>query len=224
MTDAETRDRAAELLVMAAQKLTCRGGYLLKYSLAGFVPLIQDLPASEHHHHSWPSGLLDHSLEVALGTLSRILAAAGRAEAVAQLAAPTLVVALFHDLGKLFHVLVEDSTSGRRWNPLIETLAAFRAGQDPVTWRAGRGFAVHFGQSHLVQMLTPPDWTRTVVALSERYGSRFRTPRMPQSPPLDFLVDAISRADGQSAWHGQPRHRDRGGYLRELVSSLKVAA
>ncbi|HBS5676393.1 TraI domain-containing protein [Klebsiella sp. 141240] len=34
--------------------------------VARYAALTQQFPASEHHHHAYPGGLLDHSLEVAV--------------------------------------------------------------------------------------------------------------------------------------------------------------
>src|SRR5689334_8364531 len=117
MSDIETRDQAGRLLVAAARTFSHCGGDVLTSVLAGFFPLVRDLAASERHHHSWPFGLVEHSLEVALGTLSIISTAAYRSDIVAQLVGPTLTVALLHDLGKVF-----DVDPARR------------------TWRRGRGF------------------------------------------------------------------------------------
>lgn len=201
MNDVELRDRAAALLISVAQTFGNRGELLLRHVLAGFLPMVLDLPASERHHHRWPFGLVDHSLEVALGALSRIHAAARRSERVCMLLAPTLVVALLHDLGKVFDV--DRSSPGQ------------------FTWRRGRGFVGHPAQAELILTLVPSDWTDSVKAIAERYDDRFRRPRPPDEPPLDFLVDSILRADGQSAWFGQ---RERGPYLRQLISSLKGVA
>jgi hypothetical protein len=190
----QDRQRAAELLIGS-------GGSLLKAILAAFLPLVKDLPASERHHHAWPFGLVEHSLEVALGTLVRIADAARRSDLVAPLVAPALAVALLHDLGKVFDV---DGANQ--------------------TWRRGRGFLGHPDQTEIILTLTPAEWSAPVRSIATRYDARFRRPRLPEEPPLDFLADAIARADGQSAWHGRARHPIRGRYLRQLVSSSEVAA
>lgn len=189
----QDRRRAVELL-------TGSGGSLLEAILAAFLPLAKDLPASEHHHHAWPFGLVEHSLEVALGTLARIADAARRSDLVAPLVAPVLAVALLHDLGKVFDVSPDH------------------------TWRPGRGFLGHPDQTELILTLTPAEWSAPVRAIAERYDARFRRPRLPEDPPLDFLADAIAGADCQSAWHGRARHPMRGRYLRHLISSPEVAA
>jgi hypothetical protein len=189
----QDRQRAAALLMGS-------GGSLLEAILAAFLPLAKDLPASERHHHAWPFGLVEHSLEVALGTLARIADASRRSPLIAPLVAPVLAVALLHDLGKVFDVSPDH------------------------TWRRGRGFLGHPDQTELILTLTPAEWSAPVRAIASRYDARFRRPRLPEEPPLDFLADAIARADGQSAWHGRARHPMRGQYLRQMVSSSEVAA
>ena len=201
MTESETRDQAGRLLVTAARSFSDPGGDLLTSVLAGFLSMVRDLPASERHHHSWPFGLVEHSLEVALGALAIISTAAYRSDPVARLVAPTLTVALLHDLGKLFDV-------------------------DPThyTWRRGRGFLGQPGQAELILTLTPGEWVTPVKAIAARYDGRFRRPHLPEEPPLDFLADAIARADGRSAWRGRIQHPEHGTYLRQLISSPEVAA
>jgi len=230
MDDIQARNSAAELLVADARRFTSHGGLLLEHVLARFFPLVYDLPASEQHHHRWRFGLVDHCLEVALDTLFRISTAARRSNAVAQLVAPTLAVALFHDLGKLFDVIVEDPTSGERWYPLVESLSSFlnRPEMNASTsirtsWRRGRGFMGHPEQEQLLKMMTPEDWTSPVLAISMQYETRFRRYPVRAEPPLDYLANAIARADGQSAWHGSPQHPQRGQYLQRLLSSAEAA-
>jgi hypothetical protein len=230
MDDIQARNSAAELLVADARRFTSQGGLLLRHVLTQFFALVYDLPASERHHHSWRFGLVDHCLEVALDTLFRISIAARRSDSVAQLAAPTLAVALFHDLGKLFDVIVEDPTSGQRWDPLVESLSSFlnrpemnASNSVRTSWRSGRGFMGHPDQEHLLRMMTPEEWTSPVMAISIQYETRFRRYPVRAQPPLDYLANAIARADGQSAWHGHPKHPLRGQYLRQLLSSAEAA-
>jgi hypothetical protein len=201
MSNPATRYQAREVLANAAQTFRDQGGLLLSYVLDRFHPLARELPASERHHHSWPFGLIEHSLEVALGTLAAIADAARRSNLVAPLVAPTLTVALLHDLGKVFAVDGSDRT-----------------------WRRGRGFLGHPDQAELILTLTPPEWAVPVKAIAERYDSRFRRPRLPEEPPLDYLADAIARADGQSAWRGRIQHPDHGRYLDQLLVPARVAA
>jgi hypothetical protein len=185
----------------AVELLTGSGGSLLEAILAAFLPLAKDLPASERHHHAWPFGLVEHSLEVALGTLARIADAARRSPLVAPFLGPALAVALLHDLGKIFDV---DGANQ--------------------SWRRGRGFLGHSDQTELILSLTPAEWSAPVRSIATRYDARFRRPRLPEEPPLDFLADAIAWADGQCAWHGRTQHPMRGRYLRRLISSFEVAA
>lgn len=73
-----------------------------------FSEYVQDLPASESHHHAQPGGLLEHSFEVAINALTQRqgmkLPVGGKPEDQIRLASvwtyATLVAALLHDVGK----------------------------------------------------------------------------------------------------------------------------
>ena len=121
-----------------------------------FAELVQLLPASEAHHHSWPGGMLDHALEVVAFALkmrqSRLLPVGAVPETQAAQAeawtAAIAYVALLHDVGKIavdLHVEYED---GRIWHPWHGALAhpyRFRYVKD-------REYRLHGAATGLVSM------------------------------------------------------------------------
>lgn len=69
------------------------------------------IPASRGHHHSWPGGLLEHSLEVA-----RLVYQAGRLDSIEERALGS-VAGLLHDLGKV-HTF-EQSGRKSEWGKVL---------------------------------------------------------------------------------------------------------
>ncbi|WMY72456.1 MobH family relaxase [Buttiauxella selenatireducens] len=93
--------------------------------IARFAELVQQLPASEYHHHAYPGGLLDHSLEVmafAAKLRQRHLLPTGAApedqarEAEAWTAG-VLYAALLHDLGKIVADIEMTTDDNEPWYP-----------------------------------------------------------------------------------------------------------
>ena len=126
---------------------------------------IYDLPASETNHHSGRFGLLDHTLEVAYRTVSRLSETAFRVspDPVADhRERPSWVYAGFlgavaHDLGKVFDVEVVLPDTDVRWQPEAEPLHAFlvRYGQLETgaglwSFRVGRGLHSHGDKNGLL--------------------------------------------------------------------------
>ncbi|EDQ7230620.1 relaxase [Salmonella enterica subsp. enterica] len=90
-----------------------------------FAELVQQLPASEYHHHSHPGGLLDHTLEVmafAAKLRQRHLLPAGAApeeqarEAEAWTAG-VIYAALLHDVGKTATDIAVTTDDEQSWHP-----------------------------------------------------------------------------------------------------------
>ncbi|GAB4360741.1 MAG: MobH family relaxase [Gammaproteobacteria bacterium] len=104
---------------------------------ASFAAWVQQLPASEAHHHAGPGGLLQHSLEVAHKALrlrrSALLPSGAPAEELARLqdvwTYACVTAALLHDIGKPMsdlRVALFD-TAGRAqglWEPLAGPMPA----------------------------------------------------------------------------------------------------
>lgn len=99
--------------------------------LINFAELVHLLPASEHHHHAGPGGLLRHSLEVANLTLDGCLTTAfDTAETPARRSARRwrwnvagVAAGLMHDAGKALTDLRATDFEGKlEWSPEQETL------------------------------------------------------------------------------------------------------
>ena len=95
--------------------------------VARFAELVQQLPASEYHHHAYPGGLLDHSLEVmafAAKLRQRHLLPVGAApedqarEAEAWTAG-ILYAALLHDAGKIVADIEVVADDNQPWYPWL---------------------------------------------------------------------------------------------------------
>ncbi|MBA8306164.1 relaxase [Klebsiella michiganensis] len=98
---------------------------LYRVPVRRFAELVQQLPASEYHHHSHPGGLLDHTLEVmafAAKLRQRYLLPAGAApeeqarEAEAWTAG-VIYAALLHDVGKIATDILVTTDDEQLWYP-----------------------------------------------------------------------------------------------------------
>jgi hypothetical protein len=129
--------------------------------LQRWAALCWDLPASAAHHHSRPFGLLHHSLEVAIHTLTafthssawwrKVPDPATRHRTQERWRLGTALAGLLHDGGKIFDVTVTvtppSPVAPSHWDPLAEPLLAWlvrhqHTGTLPtptVTWQPGRG-------------------------------------------------------------------------------------
>ncbi|WP_144959436.1 MobH family relaxase [Pseudomonas oryzihabitans] len=139
---------------------------LYRAPLERYADLVQQLPASENHHHAYPGGLLDHGLEIvayALKIRQNYLlpigappeSQAAQAEAWSAAAA---YGALLHDLGKIavdIEVVLQDGKLWHPWHGRIESPYRFR-------YVKGRDYQLHGAASALVyfQVLPPHvlDW------------------------------------------------------------------
>lgn len=104
-----------------------RAQFALLYQspLERYAELAQSFPASEHHHHAYPGGLLDHGLEAAACALklrqARLLPVGATPEEQAAQSdawsAAAAYAALLHDLGKLAVDLCVELADGTVWHP-----------------------------------------------------------------------------------------------------------
>lgn len=93
--------------------------------LERYAELVQQLPASEAHHHAYPGGMLDHGLEIVAYALklrqSHLLPAGVTPEAQAAQTeawtAGTAYAALLHDIGKIAVDLHVEYADGSVWHP-----------------------------------------------------------------------------------------------------------
>ncbi|UUW72307.1 MobH family relaxase [Pseudomonas oryzihabitans] len=139
---------------------------LYRDPLERYADLVQQLPASENHHHAYPGGLLDHGLEIVAYALkirqNYLLPIGAPPESQAAQAeawsAAVAYGALLHDLGKIavdIEVVHEDGKPWHPWHGRIEKPYRFR-------YVKGRDYQLHSAASALVyfQVLPPHvlDW------------------------------------------------------------------
>ncbi|EKT4454839.1 helicase/relaxase domain-containing protein [Pseudomonas putida] len=131
-----------------------------------YTAFVQQLPASESHHHAYPGGMLDHGLELVACSLKlrqSYLLPSGAApeDQVAQADAWSAAIAygaLLHDIGKIAVDLQVEYQNGEVWHPWHGPLA------QPYRFRylAGRDYKLHGAATGLLytQILTPLqlDW------------------------------------------------------------------
>ncbi len=110
---------------------------LYRAPLERYAELVQQFPASEAHHHAYPSGMLDHGLEIVAYALklrqSHLLPGGVTPEAQAAQAeawtAGTAYAALLHDVGKIvvdLHVEYADGTVWHPWHGPLQRPYRFR--------------------------------------------------------------------------------------------------
>ncbi|MRU50101.1 relaxase [Pseudomonas gessardii] len=139
---------------------------LYRHPLERFAELVQQLPASENHHHAHLGGMLDHGLEIvayALKIRQTYLLPIGAppesqsAQAEAWTAAAAYG-ALIHDLGKIAVDMYIETAAGETWHPWHGPLShpyRFKYVKD-------RNYQLHGAAASLIyaQVLTPEilDW------------------------------------------------------------------
>ncbi|WP_439254027.1 MobH family relaxase [Pseudomonas monteilii] len=131
-----------------------------------YAAFVQQLPASESHHHAYPGGMLDHGLELVACSLKlrqSYLLPSGAApeDQAAQADAWSAAIAygaLLHDIGKIAVDLQVEYQNGEVWHPWHGPL------DRPYRFRyvAGRDYKLHGAATGLLytQILTPLqlDW------------------------------------------------------------------
>jgi integrating conjugative element relaxase (TIGR03760 family) len=133
-----------------------RGQFTALYRLPieRYAVLVQDFPASDAHHHAYPGGMLDHTLDVVAYALklrqSHLLPVAAPPETQAFQAeawtAGIAYAALMHDIGKIAVDVHVEYASGERWHPWYGALCRpyrFR-------YRADRQYRLHGAAAGLV--------------------------------------------------------------------------
>lgn len=131
-----------------------------------FAEFVQELPASENHHHAYPGGMLDHGLEIIAFALkirqSHLLPVGAPPEIqAAQTEAWTAAIAyaaLLHDVGKVAVDVEVYFSDGGQWHPWHGPLSRdYR-----FKYIKGRPYKLHGAAAGLLytDVLTPPilDW------------------------------------------------------------------
>lgn len=131
-----------------------------------YASFVQQLPASESHHHAYPGGMLDHGLELVACSLKlrqSYLLPSGAApeDQAAQADAWSAAIAygaLLHDIGKIAVDLQVEYLNGEPWHPWHGPL------NQPYRFRyhPGRDYKLHGAAAGLLytQILSPAllDW------------------------------------------------------------------
>jgi integrating conjugative element relaxase (TIGR03760 family) len=139
---------------------------LYRKPLERYAELVQQLPASENHHHAHPGGMLDHGLEIVAYALkirqSYLLPIGAPPESQsAQAEAWTAAAAygaLIHDLGKIAVDVHIELQGGKTWHPWHGPI------KHPYRFRyvKGRNYQLHGAAAALIyaQLLSPDilDW------------------------------------------------------------------
>ncbi|HEX7638018.1 MAG TPA: MobH family relaxase [Burkholderiaceae bacterium] len=150
-----------------------------------YAELVQQLPASESHHHAYPGGMLDHGLEIVAYALklrqSQLMPADATPEEQAAQAeawtAGAAYAALLHDLGKVavdLHVELADGTVWHPWHGPLQQPYRFR-------YRAERQYRLHGAATgllytrvldrHILDWLSafPELWASVLFVLAGQY-------------------------------------------------------
>lgn len=150
-----------------------------------YASYVQQLPASESHHHAYPGGMLDHGLELVACSLklrqSYLLPSGAAPEDQAVQAdawsAAIAYGALLHDIGKIAVDLQVECQNGERWHPWHGPL------NQPYRFRyhPDRDYQLHGAAAGLLymQILTPalldwlssyrPLWRHLLSLLADHY-------------------------------------------------------
>ncbi|TRZ60947.1 relaxase [Pseudomonas alloputida] len=138
-----------------------------------YATYVQQLPASESHHHAYPGGMLDHGLELVACSLKlrqSYLLPSGAApeDQAAQADAWSAAIAygaLLHDVGKIavdLQVVYQNGVPWHPWHGPLNQPYRFR-------YRPGRDYQLHGAAAGLLytQILTPTllDWLSSYPAL-----------------------------------------------------------
>lgn len=150
-----------------------------------YASFVQQLPASESHHHAYPGGMLDHGLELVACSLKlrqSYLLPSGAApeDQAAQADAWSAAIAygaLLHDIGKIAVDLQVEYQNAERWHPWHGPL------NQPYRFRyhPGRDYKLHGAAAGLLytQILSPtllnwlsdyPElWSQLLFLLADHY-------------------------------------------------------
>ncbi|PSS58935.1 MobH family relaxase [Pseudomonas sp. BBP2017] len=138
-----------------------------------YASYVQQLPASESHHHAYPGGMLDHGLELVacslkLRQLYLLPSGAAPEDQTAQAEAWSAAIAygaLLHDIGKIAVDLQVEYQNGEVWHPWHGPM------NQPYRFRfvVGRDYKLHGVAAGLLytQILTPHhlDWLSSYPVL-----------------------------------------------------------
>lgn len=199
--------------------------------LERYAELVQQLPASETHHHAYPGGMLDHGLEIVAYALklrqSHLLpSGATPEEQIAQAEAWSAAVAyaaLLHDIGKIavdLHVEYEDGHIWHPWHGPLRRPYRFR-------YRPSREYRLHGAATgllytqvldrHILDWLSgfPELWAALLYVLAGQYE---------HAGVLGELVSQADQASVAQSLGGDPARAmaaPRHALQRKLLEGLR---
>ncbi|MCC3750832.1 MAG: TraI domain-containing protein [Halorhodospira halophila] len=196
--------------------------------LRSFAGLVQELPASETHHHAGRGGLLDHGLETAIYSLQRrqghVLPPRAEPERVVHEADAwtyaLLALALVHDLGK---VVVDQRItlygSGgqklRLWEPWYGTMSDMGAVWYAVRYASGRVHRLHEPASALLAHRVIPASGLAWIARHPDLFSLWAAALQGRLEDAGILGQLLQQGDRESV------ARSLGGELPEPLAAVK---
>ncbi|WP_248800901.1 MobH family relaxase [Pseudomonas sp. MWU13-2105] len=150
-----------------------------------YAELVQQLPASENHHHAYPGGMLDHGLEIVAYALkirqSHLLPMGATPETQAEQTeawtATITYAALLHDLGKVavdVEVHLDDGAVWHPWQGPMNRAYRFK-------YVKGRPYKLHSAATGLLSLQVlpssildwlstyPDPWSALIYALAGQY-------------------------------------------------------
>lgn len=207
---------------------------LYRAPLARYAELVQQLPASENHHHAHPGGMLDHGLEIVAYALklrqSYLLPQGAPPETQAQQAeawtAALAYAALLHDIGKVavdLEIQLSDGSTWFLWNGPIPLQQAYR-----FRYRRGRDYQLHGAAAGLLytRVLNHEqlDW---LSGFHELWGSLLYVlaGRYEHAGILGELVIQADKASVAQALGGNPEramNAPQGTRQRQVVDTLTL--
>lgn len=137
-----------------------RFNLLYRSAINNYARIVQLLPASESHHHSYWGGMLDHGLEVVnFGLKLRqpyLLPIGGAAEEISRQAeawsAAVMYGSLLHDIGKIVVDIIVEKKTGEIWRPWDENIQEFYR----VKYNSKREYKLHPSAGALmIQKIVP---------------------------------------------------------------------
>lgn len=199
-------------------------------ALINFARFVQQLPASEVHHHAGPGGLLLHSLEVAVLALkirrSYLFSAEGGAEEIARKADlwtyAVFVGALCHDLAKpvmdqQVDVVTQPGQPGRAWLPFQQYIDE-QGGYYQTRFIRDRRYRLHEKAAPLLIYRIVPlvglEWLRSDPAIFTQWLATLAG----DLESADAIGTLVHQADGQSV----ARNLGAGSDSAQRLSTVKT--
>lgn len=196
-----------------------------------FAWLAQNLPASELHHHAYPGGLLDHTLEVmafaAKMRQSHLLPAGAAPEDQAREAeawtAAVIYSALLHDIGKIATDIEVVAYDNQRWFPWEGAITkSYR-----LKYRKSRDYQLHPIIGSLLCMKILPASALSWLAQSPELFSHFMYCISGHYDKAGILGELIQNADRASVAQNmggdasQALSRPQPSLAKQLVIALR---